>query len=103
MRGSGTRVTGGSADIDAEVRDHRKLLGEVGGGTPTALDGLLTTSRGVLTLESKFTEREFCSCGQVKAKKVKRPDPRFDPENPDKRFANCNGMHAVGSDQKWTT
>jgi hypothetical protein len=92
-----------SPEIDAEVREHRGLLGEVGGGTPTALDGLLTTSCAVLTVESKFTEREFGGCGQIKPQKVKRPDPRFDPENPNERFANCTGMHAVGSDQKWTT
>ena len=99
----GLGPVGAAPDIDAEVREHRRLLGEMGGGTPTALDGLVTTSRGVLTLESKFTEPGFGSCGQIKAEKVKWPDPRFDPEAPDKRFANCNGMHAVGSDQKWTT
>ncbi len=100
---AGLAPLGAAPDIDAEVREHRRLLGEVGGGTPTALDGLLTTSLSVLTLESKFTEPEFGSCGQIKAKKVKPPDPRFDPANREKRFANCNGMHAVGSDQKWTT
>ena len=77
-------------DIDAEVRELRALLGETGGGTPTALDGLIT-------------EREFGSCGQLKPNNVKPPDRRFDPEHPERRFANCTGMHAVGSDLKWTT
>jgi restriction endonuclease-like protein len=90
-------------DIDAELREHRALLGEIGGGTPTALDGLLTSTRALLTIESKFTEREFGSCGQVKATKVKPPDPRFDHEHPNARFANCTGIHGVGSDQKPTT
>lgn len=90
-------------DIDAEVRTHSELLGEIGGGTPTAPDGLITSKHAVLTIESKFTEHEFGSCGQTKQSKVKPPDPRFDPNHPETRFANCTGMHAVGSDQKWTT
>lgn len=90
-------------DIDAEVREHHALLGEIGGGTPTALDGLTTSTRAVLTIESKFTEREFGSCGQVKPTQAKPPDPRFDHDHPKARFANCTGMHAVGSDQKPTT
>jgi hypothetical protein len=90
-------------DIDAEVREHHALLGELGGGTPTSLDGLITSAAGVLTIESKFTEREFASCGQIKPSKVRPADPRFDRDHPDRRFANCTGMHAVGSDQKWTT
>src|SRR4051794_35695536 len=48
--------------IDAEVREHHALLGESGGGTPTALDGLLTSGHAVVTIESKFTEREFGPC-----------------------------------------
>src|SRR3954453_14405534 len=30
--------------VETEVREHRKLLGEIGGGTPTALDALVTWS-----------------------------------------------------------
>ena len=29
--------------------------------------------------------------------------PRFSSEHPARGFANCTGMHAAGSDQKWTT
>lgn len=89
--------------IEAEVREHREILGEVGGGTPTALDGLVTSQRAVLCVESKFTEREFGRCGQVTPQKVRPTDPRFLASLPDRRFANCSGLHGVGSDQKWTT
>lgn len=90
-------------EIDAEVRKHHALLGEVGGGTPTALDGLAVSNHAVLTIESKFTEREFGACGQIKAAKVKSHDSRFEPAQPAKRFANCSGLHGVGSDLKPTT
>jgi hypothetical protein len=89
--------------IDAEIREYRELLGEIGGGTPTALDGLITSTQAVLTIESKFTEREFGSCGQIKPNKLKPADPRFDFKRPDKRLANCTGMHSAGSDEKRTT
>src|SRR5437899_11503 len=41
-----------SASTEAEVRTHRDLLNELGAGTPTALDGLITWNRGVVTIES---------------------------------------------------
>jgi hypothetical protein len=69
-------------DIDAEVREHRGLLGEIGGGTPTALDVLVTSPEAVLTIESKFTEREFGSCGQFRPSKVNGRDIRFNPGDP---------------------
>jgi hypothetical protein len=90
-------------DVDAEVREYAALLGERGGGTPTALDGLVTSPGGVMTIESKFTEREFGPCGQVVGARVKPADPRYDPRAPKKRHPNCTGVHAVGSDLKWTT
>jgi hypothetical protein len=90
-------------DVDAEVRQHHQLLGEVGGGTPTALDGLATSANVVLTIESKFTEPEFGPCGQIKFAKVKPTDWRFDPAEPTTKFRNCTGDHAVGSDLKPTT
>jgi hypothetical protein len=93
---SGLHVpVGAPLDLDAEVREHHRLLGEVGGGTPTALDGLATSSEAVLTIESKFTEREFGACGQIKFGKVKETDARFDPNDPSKRFRNCTGDHAA--------
>jgi hypothetical protein len=92
-----------SVTVDAEVRQHRQLLGESGGGTPTALDGLMTSSSAVLTVESKFTEREFGTCGQIKSQPVRQHDARYDPKNPAQRFPNCTGRHGVGSDLKPAT
>lgn len=37
--------------VETEVREHRKLLGEIGGGTPTALDALMTWPSGVVTID----------------------------------------------------
>jgi hypothetical protein len=91
------------ADIQTEVREHRDVLNEQGGGTPTALDGLVSWQSGVVTIESKFTEREFGGCSQVRPSKVLSPDPRFDPEAPTKRLVNCSGRHEVGSDLKPAT
>jgi hypothetical protein len=98
-----TLPTVAPVDIDAEVREHRQLLCEVGGGTPTALDGLVTSANAVLTIESKFTEPEYGSCGQIKLARVRATDPRFDIADPIKKFRNCTGAHAVGSDLKPTT
>ena len=92
-----------ATEIDAEIRQHRALLGEVGGGTPTALDGLISSDASVLTIESKFTEREFGPCGQIKWAKVEPHDQRFDEAHPNRKFRNCTGWHAPGSDQKPTT
>jgi hypothetical protein len=93
----------GDAAVEAEVRGHRELLNELGAGTPTALDGLVTWDRGVVTIESKFTEPTFESCGQIKRLRVKPGDPRFDPADPKRAFANCIGEHGRGSDHKPTT
>lgn len=89
--------------IETEVRDHRDVLSEIGGGTPTALDGLLRWKSGVTTIESKFTEREFGGCSQFKPSKVTASDPRFVLDDPSKRFANCTGRHETGSDLKPAT
>lgn len=93
---------GGTA-MEAEVRAHRELLNELGAGTPTALDGLVTWDRGVVTIESKFTEPAFESCGQIKSWRLKPGDPRFDPADPKRGFPNCSGEHAHGSDHKPST
>jgi hypothetical protein len=100
--GLGTPVHG-TARVEAEVRRHRSVLGEIGGGTPTALDALVTWDEGVLTVESKFNEPEFGSCGQLKPLRMKLDDPRYNPGFPELREANCSGHHAVGSDRKPTT
>jgi hypothetical protein len=91
------------AAIETEVRSHRDVLNEIGGGTPTALDGLLRWRSGVVTIESKFTEREFGGCSQFKPSKVTEADPRFERTDPKKRFANCTGQHEPGSDLKPST
>lgn len=100
--GLGAPVTS-DVHVESEVREHRQVLSETGGGTPTALDGLATWDDGVLTIESKFTEPEFGSCGQIKPLRVKPGDPRYDAAYPDRREANCSGQHARGSDRKPTT
>lgn len=100
--GVSLEVSDGAA-IETEVRDHRDVLNEIGGGTPTALDGLLQWRAGVVTIESKFTEQEFGGCSQVKPSKVTRSDPRFEPGQPKTRFANCTGRHETGSDLKPAT
>jgi len=87
-------------EIETEVREHRGVLNEIGGGTPTALDGLVWWPSGVMTIESKFTEQEFGGCSQVRPSKVPASDQRFDPGEPTKGFANCTGRHEVGSDLK---
>lgn len=91
------------SSVDTEVRQHGELLGEVGGGTPTALDGLLTWPAGVVTIESKFTEPGFEGCGQARPSRPNPKDPRYDPERPKRTFVNCSGDHAVGSDLKPAT
>lgn len=88
------------AEIETEVREHRGVLNEIGGGTPTSLDGLVWWESGVMTIESKFTEQEFGGCSQVRPSKVPASDQRFDPGEPTKGFANCTGRHEVGSDLK---
>lgn len=89
--------------IEAKVREHRSILGEIGGGTPTALDGLVLGSHSVLTIESKFTEPEFGRCGQTQRSTISRRDIRFDPAFSKSKAINCTGDHAVGSDLKSTT
>lgn len=91
------------AQIETEVRSHHDVLNEIGGGTPTALDGLVRWPSGVTTIESKFTEQEFGGCSQTKPSRVPPADPRFDPADPTRRFANCTGRHEVGSDLKPAT
>ena len=91
------------AQVHTEVREHRDVLNEVGGGTPTALDGLISWPSGVTTIESKLTEQEFGACSQTRPTKVPATDPRFDPVEPTKRFANCTGRYEVGSDLKPAT
>lgn len=90
-------------EIDTEVREYRGVLNEIGGGTPTALDGLVWWQSGVMTIESKFTEQEFGGCSQARPSKASPSDPRFDPGEPTKRFSNCTGRHEVGSDLKPST
>ena len=102
LAGIGLDVLDG-AEIETEVREHRGVLNEIGGGTPTALDGLVWWQSGAVTIESKFTEQEFGGCSQVRPSKVPASDQRFDPGEPTKRFANCTGRHEVGSDLKPTT
>jgi hypothetical protein len=94
---------GHGVEIAAEVREHREVLGETGAGTPTSLDGLVRWNDGVLTIESKFCEAEFGSCGQVKTAIVKPPDPRAKGLPAGRAVANCTGWHAVGSDTKPST
>lgn len=94
---------GPAPQVRAEVRGHPEVLGETGAGTPTALDGLVTWSDGVIAIESKFAEPEFGGCGQVKPHKLRADDARYRPDQPNRRAADCNGSHAVGSDQKPTT
>ena len=91
------------AAVSAEVRQHRELLNELGGGTPTALDGLITWATGVVTVESKFTEPTFERCGQTRPAKVTPKDARFDASDPTRRLPNCSGEHRVGSDLKPST
>lgn len=91
------------ATVETEVRDHRDVLNEIGGGTPTALDGLVRWGSGVVTIESKFTEREFGGCSQFKPWKVTASDPRFVLDDPKRRFADCTGPHDKGSDLKPAT
>lgn len=91
------------AQIETEVREHRGVLNEIGGGTPTALDGLVWWQSGAVTIESKFTEQEFGGCSQPRPSKVPISDPRFDPAEPAKAFSNCTGRHEVGSDLKPST
>lgn len=90
-------------EIETEVREHHSVLNEIGGGTPTALDGLVSWQSGVVTIESKFTEQEFGGCSQVRPSRVPASDERFNPGEPTKRFSNCTGRHEVGSDLKPTT
>lgn len=92
-----------AAQVETEVREHRAVLNEIGGGTPTALDGLISWQSGVVSIESKFTEQEFGGCSQVRPSKVSPADPRFDPTDATKRLANCTGRHEVGSDLKPAT
>jgi hypothetical protein len=70
--------------VECEVVDQADVLNELGPSTPTSLDALLTWPLGVLTIESKFTEREFGTCSQ--------------PRN-----GQCSGDHAIGSDLKMRT
>ena len=98
------RPVSGAPTIETEVREHSDVLGETGGGTPTALDGLVAWPGGVLTIESKFGEPEFGGCGQVKPYRARPDDPRLVGSSlPGGRVVNCSGHHASGSDLKPTT
>ena len=90
-------------DICTEVREYRDVLRETGGGTPTALDALATWGNAALTIESKFCESEFGSCGQIRPHKTKPRDQRHRPDEPNRMVSDCDGWHAVGSDHKPTT
>jgi hypothetical protein len=89
--------------IETEVCEHRRILGEIGGGTPTALDGLVRDPACVLSIESKFGEPEFGGCSQARPSTISKRDARYDPEFPNLKALNCTGAHAVGSDLKSTT
>jgi hypothetical protein len=89
---------GTGATIECEERQHRAILGEIGGGTPTALDALITWPGGVLTLESKFCESAFSVCSQPRTASDQNP-----VDATGKRLANCSGIYAEGSDRKPTT
>ncbi len=91
------------ASVRTEVRDHQAVLNEVGAGVPTSLDGLVEWKTGVVSIESKFTEREFGSCFQPKPSLVNPSDARFKADQPRLRLPNCTGDHAVGSDLKPAT
>lgn len=93
---------GHDVEVAAEVREHREVLGETGGGAPTSLDGLVRWSGGVLTIESKFCEAEFGTC-QVKTVIVKPPDARAKGLSIGRPVANCTGRHGMGSDTKPST
>jgi hypothetical protein len=61
------------------------LLNEIGGGTPSSLDALLTTPRTVVAVESKFAvdaNAGFGGCGQYHGRKHRK----------------CAGFHGAGSD-----
>lgn len=90
-------------DVATEVRQHRHVLGELGGGTPTALDGLLEWPAGVVTIESKFTERTFEGCSQASPSRARPADDQLDRDRPDRIDRNCSGNHEVGSDLKPST
>jgi hypothetical protein len=89
---------GTGATIECEERSHYAILGEVGGGTPTALDVHITWPTGVLAVESKFCEPEFGPCYQPRA--TSKGNPIDADGNP---LANCSGAYAEGSDRKATT
>ena len=77
------------------------LLNETGGNaTPTCVDALVEWPGGTITIESKFTESSFGTCGQLRA----RTDTP--PGAPDKRYKlgpACTGYHGPGSDLKTRT
>jgi hypothetical protein len=71
--------------IEIEKREP-ELLNELGGGTPSSLDALLTTSKAVVAVEAKFAADAaagFGGCGQFHTSGKPR---------------KCAGFHGHGSD-----
>ncbi len=55
---------GKTPELEPEHVSSGEILNEVGIGTPTSVDVLVTSSTGILTIEAKFTETDFGSCSQ---------------------------------------
>jgi hypothetical protein len=76
-------MTGWSIEIE---KREPELLNELGGGTPSSVDALLTTSRAVVAVEAKFAADAavgFGGCGQFHTSGKPR---------------KCAGFHGHGSD-----
>jgi hypothetical protein len=85
-----------SAKIECEVRTLHELLNEVGGGTPTSRDVVITAPSAVMVVESKFTE-PLSVCSQPRTSMPDLTDANGQPAH------NCSGNLVQGSDQKTGT
>jgi hypothetical protein len=76
-----------SAKIECEVRTLHELLNELGGGTPTSRDVVVTAPSAVMAVESKFTE-SLGVCSRPRTSIPDRTDANGQPAPPSTNFVD---------------